>query len=97
MGVLAGHEGVPVVLCPRPATRDPAGQLRTLPKSRKEPRERRAGGGPMSPGPRQEGHKPPGLVAEKGVPPGDGSPPRASSFAQDQVCLPDPIPGRAGS
>lgn len=29
----------------------------------------------MSPGPRREGHKPPGLVAEKGVSPGGGSPP----------------------
>lgn len=93
-GVLAGREGGPAVLCPHPATRDPVGQLGTQPRNRKETRERKAGGGPVPPGPWWEGHEPPRPGQEK-----CGSwgwqPPMASSFAQDQVCLPEPIPGRA--
>lgn len=72
------------------------GQLGTQPRNRKETRERQAGGEPMPPGPWWEGHEPPRPGQER-----CGSwgwqPPRASSFAQDQVCLPEPIPGRASS
>lgn len=74
----------PAVLCTRPATRDPAGPLGTLPRSGKETRARKAGkgrpgrpsplqGGPMRPGPRRK--EPPGR-AGKGAPPASRGDPR---------------------
>lgn len=62
--------------------------------------ERRRGRGRQgeSPCPQDHGGRgtnPPGLAKKGGS--WGWQPPRASSFAQDQVCLPEPIPGRASS